>query len=267
MQAVYGLLPQTSLRKLGADVVDAYLLELVDGNRYVHHLVGVAYGFGYAVEDLAVVHLERYVNSQLAEDPLHDLDKLHLVQERPRPYDIHVTLVELAVAALLRAVGTPYRLYLVTLEWKHYFSLVLNDIAGERHRQVITQPLLAYLRGVAHLLVVETGGVVARVEYLEEELVSLVAVLAEQRREVLHGGRLERREAVGAEDALYGLEYVCAAHHLGGREVARTLGNAWFLNSHFCGVICSPRPAALYFQNLSRKPVIPSVCGTLRGGA
>ena len=55
------------------------LLEFVDGDRYVHHLVGMADGFGYAVEDLTVVHLERYVDAELAEDALHDLDKLHLV--------------------------------------------------------------------------------------------------------------------------------------------------------------------------------------------
>ena len=131
------------------------------------------------------------------------------------------------------AVGTPYGLYLVTLEGKYYFALMLNDISREWHGQVITQTLLAYLRCRAQLPVVETGCIVARVEYLEEEFIALVAVFAEQRGEILHGRGLERSETVGAEDALDGLEYVCAAHHLGRREVARSLGDAWFLNSHF----------------------------------
>ena len=79
MQAVDSLLLQPALRELGTDIVDTDLLEFVDGDRYVHHLVGMSDGFGYAVEDLTVVHLERYVDAELAEDTLHDLDKFHLV--------------------------------------------------------------------------------------------------------------------------------------------------------------------------------------------
>ena len=188
---------------------------------------------GDAVEDLAVVHLQRHADAQPAEDLVDDLHQLDLAEQRARADDVDVALVEFAVAPLLRAVGTPHGLDLVAFEGEGQLALVLHDIAGEGDRQVVAQPLLADARRLAHLVVRESGGVVARVENLEEELVALVAVFAQQRREVLHRRGLERRKAVGAEHRADRIENVVAAHHLHGGEVARALGYGRFLHVRF----------------------------------
>ena len=165
-----------------------------------------------------------------AKTPLDDLHQLDLAQQRARADDVDVALVELAVAPLLRTVGAPHRLHLVTLEGEGDFTLVLNHVAGERDRQVVAQALLANLREAAQVALAEPRRVVARVEHAEEQLVALVAVLAQQRGEVLHRGGFERREAVEAEDAPDRVENVVAAHHLRGGEVARAFGYGGLLH-------------------------------------
>ena len=79
--------------------------------------------------------------------PVDNLDQFKLIQLGSTADDIHIALVELTVASLLRTVGAPYRLNLVTLEREGDFILVLNDIAGERNSEVIPQALLADLHG------------------------------------------------------------------------------------------------------------------------
>ena len=192
-------------------------------------------GLRNAVQNFPVIHLERNPDSELAEHLGDDLDQFHFVDQTPAADDVYVALIELPVTTFLRTVGPPYGLNLVTTERKGNLALVLHDIARKGYRQVVAQSLFADFRSqqVAFLFV-EVSGVhpfeeVTGVEYLEEQLVSLVSVFAQQRGEVLHGGRFERRESVGAEYALDGIEDICAAHHLDRREVARALRNRWFL--------------------------------------
>ena len=215
---------------------DADLLHLVDGHRDVDHLVGVTDRFGNAVEDLAVVHLERHAYSEFLEDALNDAHQFDFGRQAAAADNVDVALVEFAVTALLWTVGTPYRLYLIALEREDDIVLVLHHVACERDRKVITQPLFADLCGqgarIVHVLGRNVGGAVARIENPEQQLVPLVAVLAQQRGEVLHGGRFERRESVGAEYAFDGIEDICAAHHLDRREVARPFWYRRFLNTH-----------------------------------
>ncbi len=201
-------------------------------------------GFGDAVEYLAVVQLQRHIDTQVAEHPFHYLDEFEFTQQAPCPDDVHVALVELPVAPLLRPVGTPYRLYLIAPERECYFGLVLNHIAGEGNRQVVTEPLFAYPRGHGiercaarlrsrrdDLRIVrrESAGEIARIQDFEQQLVALFAVLARQGGEVLHGRGFERGVSVGAEYPSDGVEHVGAAHHLQRREVARPFRNGRFL--------------------------------------
>jgi cysteine synthase len=104
---------------------------------------------------------------------------------------------------------------------------VLGVDARERHGQVVAQggvgevlleDRLAALQHAAQRL--------AAVEHAEDELVALVAVLAHQRLEALHGRGLEGVEAVPAVDAADDVEDVLAAPHVAGQEVARALGGA-----------------------------------------
>jgi len=68
----------------------------------------------------------------------------------------------------LGPVGTPYRLYLVTLERKRDIVPVLYHVAGEWYGKVVAQPFLADLpceaclvfilqRGIIHLFQVAAG--------------------------------------------------------------------------------------------------------------
>ena len=173
----------------------------------------------------------------MATDLVDYLDKLQLVDERVAAHHVHVALVELAVTPLLRAVGTPHGLYLVTAEGEGDFVPVLHHEAGEWHGEVVAQPLLADAAGEARavagqqLVVGEARQVVARVEHLEQQLVALVAVFAHEGGERLHGGRLYLLVAVEAEHTLDGVEDVVALRHFVGREVARPFRDGWFLHN------------------------------------
>ena len=215
--------------QFGPHVVDPHLFELIDGHRDLDHLVRMSDRFGNAVQDFTVIHLKRNTNSKLAENPFHDLHKLHFVQQRARPDHIDVTLVKLAVTPFLGPVGPPDRLNLVTLERKDDFALMLHHITGQRHRQVVPQPFLANARGGAQCVVAQPGGIVPRIENFEQELVPFVAVFAQQRRKIFHCGRFERCEAEGAEHRTNGIEDIIAAHHLLGGKVARAFGYGGFL--------------------------------------
>ena len=69
--------------------------------------------------------------------------------------------------------------------------LILGHHARQRHRQVVAQREIGLPAGL----------VLAALENLEDELVAFLAVLAEERLDVLGGGGLERLESVAIVDA------------------------------------------------------------------
>ena len=112
---------------------------------------------------------------------------------------------------------------------------MLHHIAGKGHREVIAQALLADLGGQVQRVVGRqqvVGGVlevVAAVEDFEQQFVSLFAILAHQCGQVLDGGSLYLLKAIEQENVFNCIEYIVTARHLDGREVARPLGDRWFL--------------------------------------
>ena len=84
---------------------------------------------------------------------------------------------------------------------------MLGDYARERDGEVVAQSEV----GLPGRLVL------AALQDLEDELIALVAVLADQRLEVLDRGRLERLEAVALEDLADDADDV---RHAGGRRRA-----------------------------------------------
>lgn len=145
----------SALAQFRLDVVQTDFFEFVYRNGYVNHLVGMSHYFGDAVQDFTIVHFQRYANSEFAEYLPDDSDEFDLVEQRARTYDIYVALVKLAITSLLRTVGAPNGLYLVTLERECDFVLMLHDIAGERHGQVVAQSLFADFRCGTQCLAVE----------------------------------------------------------------------------------------------------------------
>ena len=237
MQRGHGLLGDTFRKQLFVDRFDSYLFEFVDRHGDVGHLVGVTDGLGDAVQDLAVVHLQRDPDAEFFEHGRHDFDQLDFVEQAAAADDIDVALEKLAVASLLRPVGAPYRLDLVAPERERDFVLVLYDVAGERYGEVVTQSFFAHFHrqrvavgvGILQRFGCDSAQEVPRIQDFKEQLVALVAVFSEQRREVFHRRRFERQESVGAEDAFYRVENVGAFNHLVRAEIACALRNGWFL--------------------------------------
>ena len=109
-------LGESILTEFLVDIIDAYLVEFVDGYRDIDNLIGCTDDLGDAREDLAVVDLDFYTDAQAREYGIDNLHKLYLVEERVGAYDIGIALVELTVTTLLGSVSSPYGLYLVAFE-------------------------------------------------------------------------------------------------------------------------------------------------------
>ena len=86
--------------------------------------------------------MQTYVYTQAAIYFLHNLDQFDLGKQTVCSHHIHVALVELAVAAFLRTIGTPHRLNLIALEGELYRIPVLHHVARKRNGQVVTQTFL-----------------------------------------------------------------------------------------------------------------------------
>jgi hypothetical protein len=109
-----------------------------------------------------------------------------LDHRRVRSHRVDIALKELAEAALRRPVRAPDGLNLVALEELRQLVLILRDDPGERDGQVVPKREV----GLAGRLVL------AALENLENELVALLAVLPEERLDVLERRCLEQLEAV-----------------------------------------------------------------------
>ena len=201
-----------------ADGFEPDLVEFVDGHGDVHHLVGSSADFCEPCEHLAVVDLQGDADAELAEDRVHDLHQFQFVQLGAGSDHVDVALVEFAVAALLRAVCAPHGLDLEALEREGNLVLVLHHVAGEGNGEVVTQALFRSL-----------GGLLAAVHHPEQELVSLVAVLAEQGGQVLHCGSIYLRISEGAENALDRIEDVVPLSHFLLREISHAFWYGRFI--------------------------------------
>ena len=186
MQLVHTLLGYAGGKKFLVDLVQSYLVQLVYGNGDVHYLIRLTDDIGYTGENLAVVYLQAHTDAKTCEHGVHNLHQFHLVQQRVTAHHIGIALIELAIAALLRTVGTPYGLYLIATERHLQLLAVLNHIACKGHGEVVAQALLGQLRGkaaqsvVCPLLGTDVRTEVSAIQNLEQELVSLLAILAHQ---------------------------------------------------------------------------------------
>ena len=153
------------------------------------------------------------------------MDKFHLVEQAVRAHHIGITLIEFAITAFLRTVGSPHGLYLITAEGKRKFLAVLHHIAGEGHGQVVAQAFLAQLGGQSSrgALLQSACRYVAQevtaVQNLEEQFVALFAILAHQHTQILHGRSLYLLEAIELVHLTDGVEDIIASGHLLWSEV------------------------------------------------
>ena len=170
-------------------------------------------------------------NAKACEHLVDNLHQLDLVEQRVGADHIGITLVELTVASFLRTVGTPDGLNLIALEGQLQLLTVHHHIAGERHSKVVAQSLLTELSGQMQRIALLKLGIsslceeVTTVQHFEEQFVTLLAVLAHQRLERLHGWCLNLLEAVEGIHLTNGIEDIIALGHLYRAEVACPFGN------------------------------------------
>jgi hypothetical protein len=119
---------------------------------------------------------------------------------------------DVAETSLRRPVRAPHGLNLVALEELRELVLVLRHHARERHGQVVPQREIRFAAGL----------VFAALQDLENELVALFTVLADQRFDVLERRRLERLEAVPLVDTADDPDDVFAPADVRRQEVARS---------------------------------------------
>src|SRR5437773_6686714 len=150
------------------------------------------------------------VEPELDQDIRHRGAQFRFDHRRRRAERIDVALIELAEAAARWTIGAPHRLDLVALEQPGQLALILRDNARERHSEVIAQGQV----GLSSRLVL------AALENLEYELVAFLAVLAEERLDVLDSRRFERFEAVALVDARDDGDDVLAAPYVLRQEIA-----------------------------------------------
>ena len=138
-------------------------------------------------------------------------ENVRLDHGRRRPDRIDIALKELAEPSARRPVRAPHRLNLIPFEDLRDLVLILRDDARERHREVVPEREI----GFAGVLVL------AALEDLEDQLVAFLAVLPEQRLDVLERRRLERLEAVPLVHVPDHADDVLAAPDVVRQEIAR----------------------------------------------
>ncbi len=127
------------------------------------------------------------------------------------PERVQVTLHEFAVAVLARPVCPPDRAHGVALVGTRQLAAIGSSDARQRDRHVVAQREV----GLPGRLVL------AAAQDLEDQLVALLAVLAQQHVEPLEGRRLQRLEAVAREDRPDDGERMLPLLDVGGEEITR----------------------------------------------
>ncbi len=165
-----------------------------------------------AGEQLTMIETyDEIVESEPLQHFVHRRQQLNLHRERRRANGVDIALIELAEPPARRTVRTPDRLYLVSLEKARQLVLILRNYARQRNSQVVPEGQI----GLPPALVL------AAPQNLEDQLVAFVAVLAQQRLDVLERRRLEWLEAVALVHLADDTNDVLPAADVGRQEVSR----------------------------------------------
>jgi len=158
---------------------------------------------------------------------VHDGDDLGVGERRARPDDVRVELLELPVAAGLRALAAEDVAELVALEREGQVA-VRGHVAGQRHGEVEAQRERLRVAGVATPSAAAGGGLGRPDAGAQpEHLLLRLAALADEHLLELDAGRVEGLEAVTLEGAPDRVHHSLTRDHLGRAvvvEPARQLG-------------------------------------------
>ena len=234
MQFGDSLVTDAFLFQLGIDIVQTYLIQLINGHSNINNLVRLTDDFGNATQYLTVVNLDTNTDAEAGKYRIDNLHQLHLIQQGITAYHIGIALIELTIASFLRTVGAPHGLYLITFERKSYFIAVHHHVAGKRYCKVIAQTFLAKLAGKSRSITAQqffirkSGKVITGILYLEQKLVAFLTILPHQGRKHFHRGRFYLLEAIEVIHLTNRIEYIVTLRHFYGREVTGSFRNTWF---------------------------------------
>ena len=109
--------------------------------------VGGADVVGNACKDFSVVDFKGYFDTQFLEHGIDHLYQFQLVEQGGAANHVGIALVEFAVAAFLRAVGTPHGLQLIAAEGEGELVAVLDNKTSKGYGEVVAQTTVAYSGG------------------------------------------------------------------------------------------------------------------------
>lgn len=101
------LITDALLFQFGVDIVQPYLVQLVNRYGNVHYLIGLTDNLGNAAQYLAVVDFNAYTDAETRKYGIDYLHQFHFIQQGVAAHHIGITLIELTITPFLRTVGTP----------------------------------------------------------------------------------------------------------------------------------------------------------------
>ena len=164
--------------------------------------------------------------AELSQDRGDRAADLGVSDEALRTSDVDVALVELAEATTRGSVGSPHWLDLVALVEGRQVPVV-RDHPRERHREVVAEPFSREVELTEPAIgagLDRSLELVAAVQQPVEQLITLRAILAEERAQVLDRRRFERDKAEGLIHALDHAEHVPATDHVRRQEITHPAG-------------------------------------------
>ena len=123
---------------------------------------------------------------------------------RRRSHRVDVALIELPETPARGPIRAPHGLNLVALEQPGQLVPILRDDPCQRHRQIVAK---REVRLAARL-------VLAALQNLENELVAFIAVLADERLDILERRRFQRLEPIAFVDADHHAHHVFPASNV-----------------------------------------------------
>ena len=145
--------------------------------------------------------------------PLHNArhqgDDFRIRADASDANNIGIHLPKFAITSPLWPLAAEDRRDVIALEGEGDLALMLRDHARQRHRQVI-----AHRQGLAFA---------AAVPRCVDELLGILAIIAEERRVPLQHGGGERLIAVALEDLGDGVQHGVAPQHRLGQKIAKSL--------------------------------------------
>lgn len=212
-----------ALSEFGGDALTANFIEFIDrGNGGGFEFDGDAGDFDECAEDATIVEVDSEVTEfEFGEDVVNGVQERDLGDGRGCADHVDIALIELAEAAMSRAISAVNGLDLISFKDASDLVLVHGDESGEGHGEVVSEAQVA-LSG---------GSFCAAHEDFEEELVAFFAVFTHEGFDIFDGGGFDGFEAMFFVNASDGVHDAHAFAHLLREEIASSFRDTCF-NSH-----------------------------------